>query len=280
MAPSKRSDTLGCAIGYLRVSTAEQAASGYGIEVQRQRIADFCRTERLELVATYEDAGVSGTLPLHDRDGLRAALEHVQRYGHPPTSLSPGGAQDPHSPPWNTHLVVARYDRLARDTLQALLIEREFQRAAATVLYAQGMNGDTAEMEFMRDVLHSFAKLEKRQLVSRLAAGRRAKANAGGYSGGRPRFGYEAVEGTLYPRDDEAEVVRWIFDRVARKGWTARQVTTALDRDRTLGRRWHLTQVLRILHAHDYKTGPPGGRIVDARIWNAAQVRLLERNAA
>lgn len=177
--------------------------------------------------------------------------------------------------------MIARYDRLARDTLEALLIEREFQRAGATVLYAQGMNGDTAEMAFMRDVLHSMAKLEKQQLVARLAAGRRAKAKAGGYAGGRPRFGYEAVEGTLYPREDEADVVRWrIFERVVRKGWSARQVAAQLDRDWTLGRRWHATQVLRILHAADYKTGPHGGRIVDPRIWNAAQARLLERTAA
>lgn len=83
MAPSKRSDTVGRAVGYLRVSTAEQAASGFGLDVQRQRIADFCRTERLELVATYEDAGVSGTLPLHDRDGLRAGLEHMRRLAPP-----------------------------------------------------------------------------------------------------------------------------------------------------------------------------------------------------
>src|SRR5688572_18733107 len=102
------------AVGYVRVSTQEQARDGYGLPVQKQAVIDFCRQQGYELVAMYEDAGVSGTLPLWEREDLRAALVDVRQRKDDPLPV--------------TALVVARFDRLARDTLQALLIEQDFQR--------------------------------------------------------------------------------------------------------------------------------------------------------
>jgi site-specific DNA recombinase len=51
-------------IGYLRVSTTEQAKDGYGLPAQWQRIVDWCRSNGCELVEMSEDAGVRGALPL------------------------------------------------------------------------------------------------------------------------------------------------------------------------------------------------------------------------
>ena len=52
------------AIGYVRVSSDEQAESGLGLEAQRQRIVAFCQVKELRLAEIYEDAGVSGGKPL------------------------------------------------------------------------------------------------------------------------------------------------------------------------------------------------------------------------
>src|SRR4051812_16022467 len=89
-------------VGYLRVATFDHADRDYGIDVQRARVAALCRAERLELVASFTDVGVAGTTPLHERPGLRAAL----------TAIKGGEA---------SALVVARFDRLARCALQAVL---------------------------------------------------------------------------------------------------------------------------------------------------------------
>lgn len=62
---------------------------------------------------------MSGTLPLQDRPGLSAALQDAR-------DLVPCA------------LVVARTDQLARDTLTALLIEKEFMEAGVGVLYDEG----------------------------------------------------------------------------------------------------------------------------------------------
>ena len=55
------------AIGYVRVSSEEQADSGLGLQAQRQRIVAFCAMEEPRLAEVYEDAGVSGGKPLSSR---------------------------------------------------------------------------------------------------------------------------------------------------------------------------------------------------------------------
>src|SRR6266851_6623308 len=117
-------------VGYRRVSTNEQV-NGYGLAVQQDVLEAFCRRERLSLVQTFTDPGVPGSTPLEEREGLSAALAAVRA----------GDAEA---------LVVARYDRLARDTLRALLIEQAFREAGGGILYAEGINGDGDSMEFMR----------------------------------------------------------------------------------------------------------------------------------
>lgn len=99
----------------------------------------------------------------------------------------------------------------------------------------------------------------------------------GGYTGGRPPFGYEAKGGALWPREDESEVVRWIFREVA-EGRSIRQVAAALNEAGTLGRRrWFPSEVGRILSRVDYKTGVGESRVVDPRVWNRAQAQLAGR---
>jgi len=64
------------AIGYIRVSTNEQADSGLSLIAQRQRIEAQAAANGWKLLAVYEDAGVSAkTL---ERPGLKAALAKLR----------------------------------------------------------------------------------------------------------------------------------------------------------------------------------------------------------
>src|SRR5689334_21340199 len=81
-------------VGYVRVSTDEQAKSGAGLQAQRDAITDECRRRGWELVKIYEDAGASGK-SLSNRPALTAALVAVES----------GEASG---------LVVAKVDRLSR----------------------------------------------------------------------------------------------------------------------------------------------------------------------
>lgn len=62
--------------GYVRVSTAEQADSGAGLEAQRQAITAEALRRGWELVAIHEDAGASGKDL--KRPGLQQALALIE----------------------------------------------------------------------------------------------------------------------------------------------------------------------------------------------------------
>ena len=65
-------------VGYCRVSTARQALEGVSLDAQRQRIADWCRMNGHDLVATYADEGLSGKRA-DNRPELQKALDHACR---------------------------------------------------------------------------------------------------------------------------------------------------------------------------------------------------------
>jgi DNA invertase Pin-like site-specific DNA recombinase len=248
------------AVTYTRVSTADQRDHGYGLDAQAAAVQEFVRREGLTVVGEFADPGVSGTTPLGARPGLSAALDTVLRTG--------AGV-----------LVAARHDRLARDTLVALLIERAFADAGTRVVYAEGSNGESDTDRFTRTVLHAAAEQAKRETVRRLRAGREAKRaqDRHAYVGGRPPFGYRVDPRTheLVIDPEPAAIVREIFER-ARAGESIRSIASALDARRAAGRRWHATSVARVLGYEPYKRARPG-RIVDPKVWNAAQRELAAR---
>jgi DNA invertase Pin-like site-specific DNA recombinase len=124
-------------------------------------------------------------------------------------------------------LLVARQDRIARDSLVAALVERDFEEAGGSVLYAEGTNGSGPAEKLARTVMHAVAEYDRSSLVARLAAARARKAAEGGCAGGRPPFGYMPTGGALAPNPAEAEVVSWIFDRAA-EGYSVRQIASIL----------------------------------------------------
>ena len=85
------------AVGYVRVSTGEQAESGAGLEAQRRGVRLECDRRSWELVAIHEDADASGK-SLKGRPALAAAIEQVES----------GEASG---------IVVSKLDRLSRSLL-------------------------------------------------------------------------------------------------------------------------------------------------------------------
>lgn len=47
------------AVGYIRVSTTEQADKGYSLDAQTQTIREYCLRENLDLKFVYADRGKS-----------------------------------------------------------------------------------------------------------------------------------------------------------------------------------------------------------------------------
>ena len=61
-------------------------------------------------------------------------------------------------------------------------------------------------------LVFTMVKMERERVAKHTKSGRVAKAAKGGYSGGRPPFGYRPVNGVLTIVPEEAEAVKKIFE--------------------------------------------------------------------
>ena len=65
-----------CVVGYVRVSTEEQAREGLSLSAQEAKLRAYCDLYELELVAVVSDAGVSAKSL--ERPGLASALAALE----------------------------------------------------------------------------------------------------------------------------------------------------------------------------------------------------------
>lgn len=258
------------AAGYIRVSTVGQAEHGLGLEVQRERIAAWCKAQGLELVTVYEDAGVSGANGIADRRGWPLLAEGLE-----------AGEFDT--------VVVMRLDRLARDlVLQETMLKH--------VLLAGGTLASTQEPDLcsedpgrimVRQLFGMVAQYEKAMIVARLRYGRNKKTRHGGYSGGWVPYGYvvagQGREAAPVVDQAAAAIVRRIFGDYA-KGSSMKRIADALNTEGVAtarGGTWAQATVRTIL-ANDFYTGEEAdGRkgheaIITRRQFNACQKRMGE----
>lgn len=193
------------AIAYVRVSTDEQANSGLGLEAQLEAIHKAVGRPE----AVYRDEGLSGSNP--KRPGLLAALE----------ALHEGDA-----------LVVAKRDRLARDTFLSLWIEKEAKKRGARILSAagEGTENDDPASVLMRSIVDAFAEYERNIIAARTAAALAQKKARGEKTGGDVPFGYRlAADGVHLERHDaEAEALE-IITELRRRGYSLRAIAAELE---------------------------------------------------
>jgi len=124
--------------------------------------------------------------------------------------------------------VVARWDRLARNTTLDGYLRYTLQHHKVAVLSATEMNGADDVSKLTESILAAVAQFEHSLIVARLVAGRKAKAKAGGYACGAPRFGKMAQGKALVSNAREAEIVAEM-QRLRRKRKTYREIASALD---------------------------------------------------
>lgn len=159
-------------VGYVRVSTEEQSASGAGLAAQRAAIEDECRRRGWDLVRVIEDAGYSAK-DLR-RPGVMLALETLQS----------GAASG---------LVVAKLDRLSRSMLDFTAIMARAQKQSwALVALDCAVDTTTPAGEAMANVLATFAQFERRLIAQRTRDALAAK-RASGVKLGRRREVPDAV---------------------------------------------------------------------------------------
>jgi site-specific DNA recombinase len=211
------------AIGYVRVSTQGQAEEGVSLAAQKARIAAWCAANDYELVAVYEDAGISGA-SMAGREGLRAAL----------AATGKGMA-----------LVAYSMSRLARSTRDMLDVADRLERQGADLVsLTERIDTTSAAGRMVYRMLAVLSEFE-RDLVGERTKAALAHKRAKGQKYGPVPFGFAEVEGRLVEVKREALAVAEIL-RLRGRGMAYARIAEHLNTEGIQGKqggRWHASTV-------------------------------------
>lgn len=193
--------------GYTRVSTEDQIENT-SLEDQARQIHGIALTHNVEITHIYEEKGVSGAVPLLRREeGCKLAF------------LRKGDT-----------VIISKLDRMFRDARDALNVIGDWDDLGVNLIingYGNVMDRSNPNGRFMLEIMAVFSGEERRRIRERVTAGKRAKKEAGGFTGGSVPFGFTKVgqgrKAKLKPNPEEQDCI--ITMKAARaKGYSARDI--------------------------------------------------------
>lgn len=194
---------------YVRISREDQSV--YSLESQQQAIEKWVRVQGGELFQVYTDDGYTG------RNMERPAFKRLREDA--------------------THrrfdaVVVHRFDRFARNSVDALALKSLFRRDYGIKVYSvtepsEDTHGEVGAL--IEAILDMIAEWYSRNLSSEVAKGRFQKA-AQGYHNNQAPFGMQkAANGVLIPKPEEIPALELAFELYATGNYSDNRVARKLN---------------------------------------------------
>ena len=203
--------SLKWAVLYARVSTDEQARSGYSLAQQLEALREYAAHEGYEILEEVTDPGQSGASL--ERPGMDRVRDLVVGGG-----VAVVLAQD--------------RDRFAREPAYHYLLRKEFEERSCKMRALNDRGDESPEGELTDGIMDQLAKFERAKTTERTRRGRLRKAREGKVIAGRQAdYGYrynEARDGYLV-YEPEMTTVRRIFEMLGAEGASVYAVKTTLD---------------------------------------------------
>jgi site-specific DNA recombinase len=221
------------AIAIYRVSTAHQVESGNGLQAQKDSVHSYASKNGFTIVSEHSDEGISGSASLDKRKGLVEALQALEK---------------------GSVLLVHKMDRLSRDLMLQLIIEKEVSRKGARIVSAsgEGNGSDNPADVLMRRMLGCFAEYEKNLISIRTKQALAARKNQGlRYSGKLPYGFQEGDNRSLVQNPSEQQVIALVRGlRSDKTSW--RVIADRLNGQGVLnrsGRKWSIQNLHKTMKA-------------------------------
>lgn len=216
------------AVGYIRVSTEEQANSGVSLDAQKAKLEAYAALYDIDLVGIEIDAGVSAkTL---NRPGLQSALAR----------LNSGSAQA---------LVVVKLDRLTRRVADLdTLIENYFGAKFTLMSVSEQIDTSSAAGRLVLNVLTSVAQWERETTSERTKTALAHKKTQGQHVGSAG-FGYKVIDKKLQKVTQEQSTIA-VIQQMKKAGSTLQAIADHLNANgyqTQRGGTWYPTTVVNIL---------------------------------
>jgi site-specific DNA recombinase len=230
------------AILYARVSTDEQARSGYSLAQQIEALRAYAAREGYEVLEEVVDSGQSGASL--ERPGMDRVRDLVAAGG-----VSVVLAQD--------------RDRIAREPAYHYLLRREFEEHGTKIRAMNDRGDDSPEGELTDGILDQLGKYERAKISERSRRGKLQKARSGKVVGGHPvNYGFRMnTARDAYEVDaPKMSVVRRIFRMIGEEGLAITAVAKVLNKEGEpgpTGGRWNTKTVRWFVLDDVYKPHTP-----------------------
>lgn len=218
------------AIGYVRVSTEQQVNDGVSIELQVEKIKQYCDLYNHELLDIIIDAGVSA------KNLKRPGITNVLQ-------LLDSNETDA--------LVVYKLDRLTRSLADwSTLIKDYFNEKSGKTLLAvvDQIDTSTASGRMCLNLMMTVYQWEREVISERTKAALQHKRSKG-QPLGSAKFGENITQLNITPNLVEQEVLNLILD-LRTKGYTLQQIADHLNKNNYLSKRgksWYQRTVKNVI---------------------------------
>lgn len=218
------------AVGYVRVSTEDQAKEGVSLDNQKSKIKAYCQLKDLELREVIEDAGISA------KNLRRPGVQKVLRLARRKEIDA---------------VVVYKLDRIFRSTVDALETTKAFDKWGVSFhSIEETLDTRSAMGRFFFTLTAALAEMERRLIGERTKAALAHKRSKSEKTGGDIPFGYDLAQGLLVKNEMEQRVIR-LIKRFHDQGLSLRGICSELERDGHKTKRgnaeWHPQSIAHII---------------------------------
>ena len=196
---------------YTRVSTSMQV-DGYSLDAQKDKLKKYAEFQGMVVAGEYSDEGKSGK-NIEGRPQFMQMLKDIET-GKDKVDFV-------------LVFKLSRFGRNAADVLSSLQHMQDF--GVNLICVEDGIDSSKDSGKLMISVLSAVAEIERENILVQTMEGRRQKAREGKWNGGFAPYGYKLENGELLIAEDEAEVIRIIYDKFANTTMGASAIATYLN---------------------------------------------------
>jgi DNA invertase Pin-like site-specific DNA recombinase len=224
------------AIGYIRVSTDEQAKEGVSLENQEAKIRSYCDLKDLDLLEIVQDAGISAKNLR--RPGAQKVIEMAQKK-------------------MVDAVVVYKLDRMFRSTVDALETTRRFDTWEVSFhSIAENLDTKSAMGKFFFTLTAALAEMEREIIGERTRDVLQQKKKNGEVYGHVP-FGYKRFKGKLLSHEAEQKIIQTVLT-LRDKGFNYSKISRTLNRmgfKTKKGKKWYPQSIKNVVAIHEAFNG-------------------------
>lgn len=181
---------------YVRVSTEEQALSGFSIRAQIDKLIDYCKLKDWTIFDIYKDEGISGK-NIKDRKELNRLIDDINNNKV-------------------NNVLVYKIDRLTRSTKDLIDLVELFNKYNCSFnSFTENIDTYSATGRMFIKIIGIFAEFERENIVERVRLGLERKVKEGyTIASKNVSYGYTKDKGEKVQKvcEYEAYVIRKIFN--------------------------------------------------------------------